>query len=78
MLLQEMLEMFITSTKSHLGIFGHFSENPWNIVDCLGKFSMISFFIVHLSTYDGMDTESHEDVWVTTIESYLIVIGTIA
>lgn len=70
--------MVITSTKSHLGLLGHFTENPWNIVDCLGKFSMITFFIVHLSTSDGMDAEVHDDHGIETLESYLIVIGTIA
>lgn len=61
------------------GILSHFTENPWNLVDTIGKLSMSIYFSINISR-SGLEEADHENEseFLKTFETYLLVIGTMA
>lgn len=58
MFMMEISEMFISNN----GIIGHFTETPWNLVDAIGKFSMMLFLSIYIiKGEDGMRSREEEE-----------------
>jgi len=79
MFMMEISEMFISNN----GIIGHFTETPWNMVDAIGKFSMMLFLSIYIYRGDEFGNikvveEDDNQSLLRGFESYLLVMGTVA
>jgi len=68
---------------SNHGMLGHFIETPWNIIDAIGKISMMLFlemdlFIGHKDITKDKNNISQGANILLGLETYLLVLGTVA